>query len=142
LLAYLLTYSTQVRAFLQQPMEGVVLQTYGHGNWPTTLSGMMETLRGACDSGLVVINTTQCARGTVLPIYAVGRELQQLGVVAGHDMTVEGALMKLSYILSKDEWSLSEKRAVCIALIIITHAHGTHTYTLTRLTALFPGLPG
>jgi len=44
--------------------------------------------------------------------------LQEIGVIAGHDMTVEAALMKLSYILSKDEWSLAEKREVCI----LTHS--------------------
>ena len=90
-----------------------MLQTYGHGNWPTALSSMMQMLRRACDGGIIVVNTTQCSRGSVLPIYAVGRELQEVGVVAGHDMTVEAALMKLSYILGKDEWSLREKREVC-----------------------------
>jgi len=104
----------QVRAFLQPPIEGVVLQTYGHGNWPTALSDMMQTLKQACDSGVIVINTTQCSRGSVLPIYAVGKELQEVGVIAGHDMTIEAALMKLSYILSKDEWSLKEKREVYV----------------------------
>jgi len=95
-------------------MQGVVLQTYGHGNWPTALTDLMLILKEACDNGITIVNTTQCSRGTVLPIYAVGKELQEIGVIAGHDMTVEAALMKLSYILSKDEWSLKEKREVCI----------------------------
>jgi len=95
-------------------MQGVVLQTYGHGNWPTALTDLMLILKEACDNGIIIVNTTQCSRGTVLPIYAVGKELQEIGVIAGHDMTVEAALMKLSYILSKDEWSLKEKREVCI----------------------------
>lgn len=117
-----------MQAFLQQPMEGVVLQTYGHGNWPTILSGMMKMLKQACDNGLVVINTTQCSRGSVMPIYAVGKDLQEIGVVAGHDMTVEAALMKLSYILSKDEWSLKEKREACIFALSIEH----HEYLLKQ----------
>jgi len=98
-------------------MQGVVLQTYGHGNWPTILSGMMQMIKRACENGLIIVNTTQCTHGSVSPIYAVGKELQEIGVVAGHDMTVEAALMKLSYILSKDEWSLVEKREVCIAAL-------------------------
>jgi len=57
-------------------MEGVVLQTYGHGNWPTILSDMMAMIRQACDDGLIIINTTQCTRGSVSPIYAVGKQLQ------------------------------------------------------------------
>ena len=34
------------------------------------------------------------------------------GVIPGSDMTVEAALMKLAYILSKNEWSLEKKRKV------------------------------
>jgi len=112
-------YFVKVRGFLQPPMEGVVLQTYGHGNWPTILTEMMQLLRQACDNGVIIINITQCTRGTVLPIYAVGKQLQEIGVIAGHDMTVEAALMKLSYILGKNEWSLKEKREVFLPAIVI-----------------------
>ena len=33
-------------------------------------------------------------------------------MIPGSDMTVEAALMKLAYILSKNEWSLEKKRKV------------------------------
>lgn len=102
----------QVRAFLQPPMEGVVLQTYGQGNGPTARADIMAALKDACDRGVIIVNTTQCSRGVVSPMYAVGKELQDIGVIAGSDMTVEAALMKLSYILGKGEWSLREKREV------------------------------
>ena len=91
----------------------------------------MKMLKQACDNGLVVINTTQCSRGSVLPIYAVGKDLQEIGVVAGHDMTVEAALMKLSYILSKDEWSLKEKREACIFAFALSIEHHQYLLKLT-----------
>lgn len=63
----------KVRAFLMQPMEGVVLQTYGQGNGPTARLDLMEALREANDRGVIMINITQCARGTVTPAYEVGQ---------------------------------------------------------------------
>jgi len=93
-------------------MEGVVLQTYGQGNGPTARADIMSALRDATDRGIIIINTTQCSRGAVSAVYAVGQELVDIGVIAGSDMTVEAALMKLSYILGKGEWSLHEKRQV------------------------------
>lgn len=89
-----------------------MLQTYGQGNGPTARTDIMAALKEACDRGVIIVNTTQCSRGVVSPIYAVGKELQDIGVIAGSDMTVEAALMKLSYILGKGEWSLREKREV------------------------------
>ena len=88
------------------------MQTYGQGNGPTARADIMGALREATERGVIIVNTTQCSRGVVSPMYAVGKELADIGVIAGSDMTVEAALMKLSYILGKGEWSLHEKRQV------------------------------
>lgn len=45
--------------------------------------------------------------------------LLDAGVLPGGDMTVEAALMKLSYVLGKEDWSLEKKREVTAWLINI-----------------------
>lgn len=63
----------QVRAFLQPPMEGVVLETYGSGNAPDNRPDLLEELKKATDAGVIIINCTQCLRGTVSTSYATGK---------------------------------------------------------------------
>ncbi|XP_061751261.1 60 kDa lysophospholipase isoform X3 [Nerophis ophidion] len=99
-----------VRAFLQPPMEGVVLETYGSGNAPDNRSDLLEELKKATESGVIIINCTQCLRGTVSTSYATGKVLMDAGLIAGGDMTPEAALSKLSYVLAKTEISLDAKK--------------------------------
>lgn len=63
----------QVRAFLQPPMEGVVLETYGSGNAPDNRPDLLEELKKATDAGVIIINCTQCLKGTVSTSYATGK---------------------------------------------------------------------
>uniref|UniRef100_A0A8C4EA26 asparaginase n=1 Tax=Dicentrarchus labrax TaxID=13489 RepID=A0A8C4EA26_DICLA len=84
--------SATVRAFLQPPMEGVVLETYGSGNAPDNRLDLLEELKKATDSGVIIINCTQCLRGTVSASYATGKVLMDAGLIAGGDMTPEAAL--------------------------------------------------
>ncbi|KAM8916607.1 60 kDa lysophospholipase isoform 2-T2 [Spinachia spinachia] len=99
-----------VRAFLQPPMEGVVLETYGSGNAPDNRPDLLEELKKATDSGVILMNCTQCLRGTVSTSYATGKVLMDAGLVAGGDMTPEAALSKLSYVLAKKEISFDAKK--------------------------------
>lgn len=84
---------------LRLPLRGLVLQTYGSGNAPTR-KDVGDVLRRASDDGIVIVNVTQCLRGTVRPDYAAGRALEEAGVVSGLDMTAEAALAKLTWLLS------------------------------------------
>uniref|UniRef100_A0A7N9B1A3 asparaginase n=1 Tax=Mastacembelus armatus TaxID=205130 RepID=A0A7N9B1A3_9TELE len=99
-----------VRAFLQPPMEGVVLETYGSGNAPDNRPDLLEELKKATDSGVIIINCTQCLRGTVCTSYATGKVLMDSGLIAGGDMTPEAALSKLSYVLAKKDVDLDAKK--------------------------------
>ncbi|XP_015113146.1 uncharacterized protein LOC107038514 [Diachasma alloeum] len=99
-----------VRAFLQPPIEGVVLQTFGAGNIPINRHDIVQELRNATSRGVLVVNTTQCSRDGVTPAYESGKLLVDAGVTVGYDMTPEAALTKLSYVLSKTEWDIQKKR--------------------------------
>ncbi|XP_055496600.1 60 kDa lysophospholipase isoform X1 [Leucoraja erinacea] len=98
-----------VKAFLQPPMEGIVLETYGSGNAPDNQVDLLEEFKNAIDRGVLIINCTQCLRGSVNKSYATGKALSDIGLVAGCDMTPEAGLAKLSYVLGKTDLCIKEK---------------------------------
>ena len=82
--------------------RAVILETYGCGNAPSS-DWFLDIVREACDAGKILLNVTQCLRGTVnMDLYATGRALSKAGVLSGYDITLEGALGKLFFLMGKN----------------------------------------
>lgn len=81
------------------PVKGIVLETYDSGNLPTN-KDFLEQLKLMINNGVVVVG-----------VPSVNRDLQEIGVITGLDMTTEAVLAKLYFIISnvKREKGLFEK---------------------------------
>lgn len=102
---------------VRAPVEGVVLETYGAGNAPTRDGSLVEVIADATARGVVVVNCSQCLRGTVdMSGYATGAALAAAGVVSGADMTPEAALTKLIWLLGRGLEPTEVKRLVGLDL--------------------------
>jgi L-asparaginase len=98
-------------------LRSLIIKTYGSGNAPT-FPWFIDSIKKITDSGIVVLNITQCLRGEVdLEKYTTGRQLKQIGVVSGKDITFEAALTKLFYLQGKYSDNVNVKKeldqAVC-----------------------------
>ncbi len=83
-------------------LRGLVLETFGAGNAPTD-SWFLDTLKEAIDRGVVIVNVSQCEGGRVTQgQYQTSKQLRQIGVVSGADITTEAAITKLMILLGQE----------------------------------------
>ena len=85
-----------------ESLKGIVLETFGAGNIPSSGGTLLSIVEKAMRSGAIVVVCSQCLQGTVtLGAYEASSALKRAGAVSGHDLTTEAAVAKLYYLFSK-----------------------------------------
>ncbi len=98
--------------FESMEVEGVILEAYGEGNFPSGSPDVHEdgevykVLKSAYEKGIVLIDCTQVLDGVVdADAYAAGSWLADVGVVGAYDMTPIAALTKLIYLTTLKDYN-------------------------------------
>ena len=95
-------YEMDTNVFILDLFPGITETTVRHLLATPHVKGIVMKSFGAVNSGIVIVNITQCSNGCVHPMrYLTGWELSRAGVVCGHDMTTEAAITKLMYLFGK-----------------------------------------
>ncbi|MBD1394188.1 asparaginase [Mucilaginibacter glaciei] len=101
-----------VETILGADVRGIVMETFGAGN-TTTDKWFTDLLKKAIESGKVILDISQCKVGTVeLGRYETSKELKDMGVASGFDMTYEAAVTKMMYLLGEIEDPIEVKRCL------------------------------
>lgn len=97
-------------------LKGLVLETFGTGNAPSD-QWFLDVLKVAIESGLLIVNITQCLSGNVIQgKYETSKGLQDIGILSGHDMTTEAALVKMMYLFGEGHHLSAMKELMLLSL--------------------------
>lgn len=92
--------NAKVMASLIEGAKAVILETYGDGNMLISQE-MVNMLRTAHHSGVILINRSQCQNSsTRMYKYAIGMTLKSTGMISAGDQTIESILSKLLYLFT------------------------------------------
>jgi L-asparaginase len=101
-----------VETILGADVRGIVMETFGAGN-TTTDQWFIDLLKQAIDNGKVILDISQCKVGTVeLGRYETSKQLKDIGVANGFDMTYEAAVTKMMYLLGEIDDPQEVKRCL------------------------------
>ncbi|MFW9971622.1 MAG: Glu-tRNA(Gln) amidotransferase subunit GatD [Candidatus Odinarchaeota archaeon] len=85
--------------FIDKGYKGIVFAGTGLGHVSTSL---YNSIKRAVQEGLTILMTTQTLHGFVgMNVYSTGRELLNMGVIAGKNMLPEVAYVKLGWVLGQ-----------------------------------------
>jgi L-asparaginase len=88
-------------ALVEAGARGVVVAAFGVGNAPARARPLASSVRRAVDAGRTVLVVTQARAGAVdLTRYANGAALADAGALAGGDLLLEAAAVKLMHALA------------------------------------------
>ena len=91
-----------VEAVLNADCKAIIMETFGAGN-TSTQTWFIGLLQKAIISGKIILDISQCKVGSVeLGLYETSKQLKDMGVVNGYDLTFEAAVTKLMFLLGSE----------------------------------------
>ena len=88
---------------MTEKLKGIVFEAFGAGNIPESHGSLERILKKAEENRTVIVVCTQCLRGSaMIGQYETSMSFANAGAVSGYDMTVEAAVAKLYYLLSRE----------------------------------------
>jgi L-asparaginase len=91
-----------LESIITSNLKGLVLEAFGAGNISNVNENLKSIFKRAIENGTVIIVCSQCLRGNaIIGEYEASKGLSDVGAISGFDITVEAAVAKLYYLLSK-----------------------------------------